>query len=97
LADIVSAAENDDDFAQMMLKRTGSYIGGAVANVINLLNIERIVIGGDVVRAKHLVHDAIVQRAHELSFKPAFDSTTIVEGSLGPGASAIGAALLASI
>jgi len=97
LADIVSAAENDDDFAQMMLKRTGSYIGGAVANVINLLNIERIVIGGDVVRAKHLVHDAIVQRAHELSFKPAFDSTTIVEGSLGPGASAIGAALLASV
>jgi glucokinase len=94
LSDIVSAAESDDDFSQMMLQRTGAYVGGAVANVINLLNIERIVIGGDIVRAKHLVLEAIVQRAHELSFRPAFDSTTIVEGELGSDAPAVGAALL---
>jgi glucokinase len=94
LADIVSAAKSDDDFSQMMLKRTGAYVGGAVANVINLLNIERIVVGGEIVRAKHLVLDAIIQRAHELSFEPSFDSTTIVEGILGEDAAAVGAALL---
>jgi len=94
LSAIVAAAKNDDDFSQMMLQRTGGYVGSAIANVINLLNIERIVIGGEIVRAKHLVLHAIIQRAHELSFRPAFDSTTIVEGELGPDAAAIGAALL---
>lgn len=92
---IISAAKKDDDFAQMMLKRTGTYVGSAVASVINLLNIERIVIGGEIMTAKHLVADAIIQRCKELSFRPSFDSTKIVEGKLGENAAAIGAALLA--
>jgi glucokinase len=94
LADIITAAEHNDDFSQMMLQRTGAYVGSAVANVINLLNIERIVVGGEITKAKHLVLEAIVARARELSFGPSFRSTTIVEGKLGDDASAIGAALL---
>jgi glucokinase len=94
LADIIAAAEKDDDFAQMMLARTGSYVGSAIAGVINLLNIERIVIGGPIMEAKHVVLNAIIERAREFAFKPAFDSTTIVEGELGANAAAIGAAYL---
>jgi glucokinase len=93
---IISAAKKDDDFAQMMLKRTGTYVGSAVASVINLLNIERIVIGGEIMSAKHLVADAIIHRCRELSFRPSFDSTKIVEGSLGENAAAAGAALIAN-
>lgn len=93
---IVKAATKDDDFAQMMLKRTGAYVGSAVASVINLLNIEKIVIGGEIMTAKHLVADAIIQRCKELSFRPSFDSTKIVEGKLGENAAAVGAALLAN-
>ena len=92
---IIRAAKKDDDFSQMMLMRTGTYVGNAVASVINLLNIERIVIGGEVMSAKHLVADAIIQRCKDLTFRPAFDSTKIVEGKLGENAAAIGAALLA--
>lgn len=91
---VIAAALKNDDFAQMMLQRTGSYVGSAVASVINLLNIETIVIGGEIMRAKHLVLDGIVQRSKELSFRPSFDSTKIVEGELGENASAVGAALL---
>jgi glucokinase len=94
LPDIIAAAEKSDDFSQMMLQRTGSYVGGAVANVINLLNIERIVVGGEIVKAKHLVLEAIVDRARELSFGPSFDSTNIFEGALGDNAAAIGVAML---
>jgi glucokinase len=94
LTDIIAAAEKDDDFAQMMLARTGSYVGSAIASVINLLNIEKIVIGGAIMEAKHVVLDAIIERAREFAFKPAFDSTSIVEGELGSSASAIGAAYL---
>lgn len=92
--DIVKAAENDDDFAQMMLKRTGYFIGTAIAGVINLLNIERIVVGGEIMHARHLVLDAIIERAEELSFAPSFKATKIVEGELGENASSIGAAFL---
>jgi len=92
---IIKAAEKDDDFAQMMLKRTGAYIGSAVASVVNLLNIEKIVIGGEIMTAKHLVADAIIQRCKELSFEPSFDSTKIVEGKLRENAAAVGSALLA--
>ena len=94
LPQIITAAEHDDDFAQMMLERTGTYVGTAIASVINLLNIEKIVIGGEIMQAKKLVLKAIIERARELSFAPSFDSTSIVQGELGPNAAAIGAAFL---
>ncbi|CAN5430029.1 ROK family protein [soil metagenome] len=94
MAAIITAAEGDDDFAQMMLERTGNYVGTAIASVINLLNIEKIVVGGEIMQAKHLVLNAIVGRARELSFAPSFESTSIVEGELGANAAAAGAALM---
>ncbi len=96
LGDIVREAKNNDDFAQMMLKRTGIYVGTAIAGVINLLNIEKIVVGGEIMQAEHLVLNAIIERARELSFAPSFEKTVIVEGKLGENAAAIGAALLAN-
>jgi glucokinase len=95
LNEIISAAQNEDDFAQMMLERTGTYVGTGIASVINLLNVEKIVVGGDIMKARHLVLNAIVERARELSFAPSFESTSIVEGKLGQNAAAAGAALIA--
>ncbi len=94
ITDIVREAKNEDDFAQLMLERTGTYIGTAIAGVINLLNIEKIVVGGEIMEAGHIVLDAIIQRAKELSFKPSFESVDIVAGELGENASAIGVAVL---
>jgi glucokinase len=95
ISDIIAAAAAEDDFAILMLERTGTYLGTAIATVINLTNIERVVIGGDVIRGQRYAIDAIVARARELSFGPSFASTTILEGELGANASAVGAALLA--
>ncbi len=94
LSDVVRAAQKEDDFAQMMLVRTGTYIGTAVAGVINLLNIEKIVVGGEIMQAEQLVLDAIIQRARELAFAPSFEATEIVRGELGENAAAIGVALI---
>lgn len=93
---IVDAAERGDDFASLMLERTGNYVGTAIATVINLLNIEKIVIGGEIMHAGHLVLDAVVRRARELSFGPSFADAEIVEGELGENAAAVGAALIAN-
>ena len=96
IADIVAAAETGDDFAKLMLERTGAYVGTAIATVINLFNIEKIVVGGEIMQAKDLILDAIIARSREFSFGPSFASTEIVGGELGLNAPAAGAALLAS-
>ncbi len=96
LKDLIKAAQEGDDFAVLMLERTGKYVGTALAGVINLLNVEKIVIGGGIMQAENLVLDSIIQRAKELSFAPSFQSTQIVSGELGGNASAVGVALLSS-
>ena len=94
--DILNVATAEDDFARLMLERTGNYIGTAVASVINLLNIETIVIGGPIMQAGNVLLNAIVRSARELSFSPSFESTLILAGELGERAAACGAALLAA-
>jgi glucokinase len=95
IADIVRAADEGDEFARLMLERTGTYVGTAIANVINLLNLETIVVGGEITGAKDIVVEAITNRAKELSFARAFAQTTILAGTAGDNAAAIGAALIA--
>jgi len=96
IEDILSAAVAEDDFARLILERTGNYIGTAVASVINLLNIETIVVGGPTMIAGNVLLNSIIRSARELSFSPSFESTLILAGELGERAAACGAALLAS-
>jgi glucokinase len=93
--DVAHEASNGDDFSLMMIERTGKYIGTGVASVINLLNIERIVLGGGVMEAGKLILNPIIQEAQRRAFQPCFEATQIVAGTLGKDASAIGAAMLA--
>ena len=93
--DVIREAKNGDDFALMMVERTGKYIGTGVATVINLLNIERIVLGGGVMEAGEMILDPIIQEARRRAFQPCFDATQILVGTLGKDASAVGAAMLA--
>ena len=94
-ADIAHEAKEGDDFALLMIERTGRYIGIAIASVINLLNIERIVLGGAVMDAGDLILDPIIREAKRRSFQPCFDATQITLATLGNDAVALGAGLLA--
>ena len=96
LKDVIRAAKEGDDFAVLMLERTGKSVGTAIAGVINLLNVEKIVIGGGIMQAENLVLDSIIQRAKEFSFAPSFQAMQIVSGELGGNAAAIGVALLSA-
>lgn len=95
ISDVVREANNGDDFARLMLERTGTYVGMAIADVINLLNIEKIVVGGEIMQAGDLVLEGIKNRAREFSFSPNYNSTVIVQGKLDDQAAAIGVAMLA--
>jgi len=94
-ADIAHAANEGDDFALLMIERTGRYIGTAIAAVINLLNIQRIVLGGGVMDAGKLILDPIIREAGRRSFQPCFEATQILAATLGPDAIPTGAAMLA--
>ncbi|PYS80953.1 MAG: hypothetical protein DMF67_18655, partial [Acidobacteria bacterium] len=65
------------------------------ATVVNLLNTERVVLGGGVMEAGQLILEPIIREAQRRSFQPNFESTQIVAATLGPDAVPIGAALLA--
>lgn len=95
VADLVREARNGDDFSALMIERTGRYIGSAIASVINLLNLERIIIGGLLMEAGDLIMEPILREAERRSFAPCFAVTQIVPGVLGIDAVMIGAALLA--
>jgi glucokinase len=93
--DMAREAREGDDFSLMMIERTGKYIGTGVASIINLLNIERIVLGGGVMQAGELILKPIIDEARKRAFQPCFESTQIVAAALGPDAATIGAAMLA--
>jgi glucokinase len=93
--DVAHQANEGDDFALMMIERTGRYIGTGVASVINLLNIERIVLGGGVMDAGQLILNPIINEAKRRAFQPCFEATEIVAAKLGRDAITIGAAMLA--
>ena len=93
--DVAHQANEGDDFALMMIERTGKYIGTGVASVINLLNIERIVLGGGVMDAGSLILNPIIHEVKRRAFQPCFEATEIVAAKLGLDGAPIGAALLA--
>ncbi|HEX9628374.1 MAG TPA: ROK family protein [Pyrinomonadaceae bacterium] len=93
--DMAREAKEGDDFSLMMIERTGKYIGTGVASVINLLNIERIVLGGGVMQAGELILNPIIQEAKRRAFQPCFEATQIVVAALGEDAATIGVAMLA--
>src|ERR1043166_2223132 len=94
-ADLALAATNGDDFSIMMLERTGRSIGIAVASIINLLSIERVILGGAIMEAGDLILKPIIEEAGKRTFQPCFEATRIVAAEMGANGVAIGAALLA--
>jgi glucokinase len=93
ISDVVNAAINEDDFAQMMLERTGLFLGNALAIVINLLDPEKIVVCGEVMSADGFVLNGIQESVKKLCYETSLESVEIVAGELGEDAVTIGAAL----
>jgi glucokinase len=93
--DIARAAREGDEMAQVMMERTGMFLGIALATVVNLLNVEMVVLGGGVMAAGDLILKPTIKETRRRAFPPAFNSCEIVIAKLGSSAGVIGAALLA--
>lgn len=93
-SDILAAAESGDELARLMLQRTGKFIGLAICEVINLLNLSLIVVGGTPGARQFLV-PAIAEEAQRHTHPALFGDCQIVGAELGADATVVGAALLA--
>jgi predicted NBD/HSP70 family sugar kinase len=78
-----------------VLDRTALYLGDGIANLINLFNPERIIVGGwaGLLLGEHML-PAIRAAARDRSLRHLFAGTSIELGRLGPDAVALGAATL---
>ena len=93
---LVAAAVRGDPVAVRVLEDTTHYLGAGIANLINLFNPRRIVVGGWV---GQLVGPYILPRLREVVARYALgqllSAAAVVPGQLGPDAVAMGAATLA--
>jgi predicted NBD/HSP70 family sugar kinase len=94
LADLLRAAEAPG-LAAAILEETVEYLGAGIGTLINLLNPQRVILGGwaGLLLGGTLL-PAIREAAREHSLRHPFAETSIELGQLGPYAVALGAATL---
>jgi len=94
-AKIYDAAIRGDQLASQVFAETGRWLGIACANLINLLNVEMIIVGGGVMASGELLLGHAGDFARQYAFPPSFEDCRIVQSKLWPDSGMIGAALLA--
>jgi predicted NBD/HSP70 family sugar kinase len=95
VAAMLALARDGDLACRRVIADAGRVVGSAAAFVFNLLNPQRLVIGGDLAEAGELLLDG-VRGSLELAALPAtFDPAEVVAGVLGERAQVLGALALA--
>lgn len=89
---VEEAARQGDAVARDVLARAGFYIGVGVANLLNLLNPRRVIIGGGVSKAGELLFGPIRRTVSDLAFEHPARDAEVVPAALGDDVGAIGAA-----
>ena len=93
-AHIVEAALAADPFATQILDEAGTYMGIGIANIIQILNPERIVLGTIAVHAGDLILDPIRAAVREYAWSRSADVCQIVPAALGDRAQDLAAVAL---
>ncbi len=88
------AARKKDAFSQLIWQEVGNNMGVVLANIVNLLNPEIIVIGGGVANAGALILEPIRRVIRERAFQVSCRNLRIVSSKFRDKAGIIGAAAL---
>jgi len=91
-ATVSEAIVAGDVYAADVMRETAKFLGTGVANLINLLNPEMIVISGGVTRAGDHLFEPLRSEVRKRAFREAAESCRIVANELGDMAGVIGAA-----
>ncbi len=88
-------AHDGDAAARDVVALIGSYLGIGIANVVNILNPEVVVVGGGVIAAGELLLEPARRVVAERALAPSRDDVRIVPTRFGDASGMVGAALLA--
>ena len=91
---VCEAAKAGDPVAQRIFTIMGEYIGIGLASVVNLLNPEKIIVGGGVADAGDILLKPMTEALKKRAMKIAGSAVEIVPAQLGNTAGVIGASLL---
>lgn len=92
---IVSAATSGDRLSQTVLSEAGTHLGTALAGLVNLLNPEKIILGGAVPRAAgEMLLDPLLYFLRGRAFQRSVSATDVVISQLDDKASALGAVVM---
>lgn len=94
--DLRKAIKRGDKFVQKVVEDAAAFTGIAVANVINLLNPEVVVLGGGVMQAlEDQMLEIILRNAHQYAMSGVDKGIEILASTLGDDAGITGGAVLA--
>ncbi|WP_137992686.1 ROK family transcriptional regulator [Streptomyces vilmorinianum] len=91
---VVQLAREGDPGCRRVIADVGRHIGSGVANLCNLLNPSRVVLGGDLAEAGELVLSPIRDSVSRYAIPSAARQLSLVPGALGPRAEVLGALAL---
>lgn len=91
---IADAANAGDAVAKEVFEETGYFLGVTVANLINILNPQMIVVGGGIAQAGELILAPIRRAAYACAIRSLSLSCQIVPSALGDNAGIMGAVAL---
>ncbi len=92
---VEAAARQGDAVAAEVFTRAATYLGVGVANLLNLFNPARVIIGGGVSKAAELLFDPVRRVARERAFERPGRDAEIIPAALGDDVGAVGAAAVA--
>ncbi len=93
--DVFEAAKKRDELALEIFRKMGHFLGIGLTNLINLLNVDRIVLGGKVSGAWEFFIHETERTVTERAFKIPARRAKIVKSLLGDNGGILGAAYLA--
>jgi predicted NBD/HSP70 family sugar kinase len=94
LSELIAAAKSGDLACTRVLADAGETLGVALAAVINILNPDGVILGGELGGAGDLVLASLRERLARHALASALRSTSVLQGQLGERAEALGAVLL---
>jgi len=89
---VYQSALDGDSLAREVLREVGRYLGIGIANLVNILNIDAVIIGGGLVGAWDMFIEELTTEAKKAAFKPLVENLRILRSTLTKEAGAIGAA-----
>jgi len=94
-AEVVSqAAAQGDLLATRLIQEAGRYLGIGIANAVNLLSPDIVIIGGGVARAGDILFDEVRATVQKRAFTAMVNLPPILPSAQGEEASSVGAAAL---